>query len=646
MPKKKDDLELTIGNLVLALPFDKEIKARIAKQLTSESRTREIFLASAEHTAEFKNSKVGKIKVKGFSPGRKEHTKAVLEKVIKSLTDGADTQKKIGWNIYIETITNYITGKQKNLNKLLAGLPAGNEKLTSPELLEIICKNAKQYEVLPEIIRELYEIWSFDRIGNLDEMLSLCAKDDPVAVAMKRIKALDNHIASLNKNSEAHDEQGEANAIKINGLQEEVASLNKFPEEIKETLACFDSKTKSLYNTLEEKQNEKNELVKFKLEELTASLKELESSIKKLFEGFSSQNNEIRKLVSTELKEAKDSIIDSNKLKIKKELDHINLKIEGKMKQLEETLPSALVQSESEYQSPLIGKIQANKVQSYKIKDEWRFINIWKNHLEKELDVLWPIELVVITHTLFKSSKAIIMDDDRIFYCWQRTLGWENFNLQTVASPTWMSEADWGNEANYLFGDQINTTTPKFVTIHQYNVALVSCYLIPTLKLWHISPHSFDVSKLFLIEAISENQKSNPDLLELATYFNESELDQDRKYPQLSKHKELALGKEKSHTGVSLDTYKSWVLVQRKDDGFSSDIDTVAGTIDVRIPLALKLNYARMRNALEQYFSEDDAKIVSAHHLLYPWLEEKHGEGSAEKLACAIKGLFSKPLDY
>jgi hypothetical protein len=47
--------------------------------------------------------------------------------------------------------------------------------------------------VKPKVVKELYEIWGFERIDNIDELLSLCDKDDPVAHAMKQIKSLDNY---------------------------------------------------------------------------------------------------------------------------------------------------------------------------------------------------------------------------------------------------------------------------------------------------------------------------------------------------------------------------------------------------------------------------------------------------------------------
>jgi archaellum component FlaC len=645
MAKPEEDLGQTIGNLVQSLPFTGEVKARIVKQLTSDSRARNIFLANANHTKKFKDSRVGNIRVKGFSAGRKGHVKGTLEEVIKGLTGGTDKQKEIGWDIYIETITNYIIQKQKNLNELLEELSADNKDLSSTELLEVICRNAKQYEVLPEVINEFYEIWSFERVDNLGDLLSLSTKDDPVAHAMKQIKSLGSSVASINENMEGHDERAEASDSKIAALQDEVETLKEFLEKMRDTLAGLDSKIESLFNAFEEKQKEENRLVDNKLEELKGNSKELKSSIGKLSESFSSQKNEIKKLVSTELIEAKNSITESNKLKTKEDLDYIDSKLEGKMKQLEETLPSALIHSGAEYKSPLVGKILPNKVHSDKIKDEWHFINIWKDHLKEEIDVIWPIELVVIAHLLFKSSSAIIMDDDQIFYCWQRTMGWENYNLQTVASPTWMSEVDWENEVNYLFGDQ-HATTPKIVTIHQYNVALVSCYLAPTLMLWSINPHHYPVSKLVLIEANSGNQKLSADLLELATYFNGSKFGQGRQYPQLKNHKELVLGRERLHTGVSLQTFESWVLGPRKDDGFNSHIDMVAGTIDVKIPLVLKLHYSKFRNELEQFFSENDAKIVAAHHLLYPWLEQNYGDSSIKKFVSSIRDLFPNPLDY
>jgi hypothetical protein len=192
LPNLSELPEMKVGSLVRKIEFSKEENARIAKQLEVDSQPKILFLTRAKHTEQFKRI-VSKIKIDGQSPGRPGHIQKALEQIIKYPVKGNNAQKNVFWNIYGESVANYIADEQQNLHKLLIEVPVSDEQLASDKLLEIICKNAKQYDVKPKVVKELYEIWGFERIDNIDELLSLCDKDDPVAHAMKQIKSLDNY---------------------------------------------------------------------------------------------------------------------------------------------------------------------------------------------------------------------------------------------------------------------------------------------------------------------------------------------------------------------------------------------------------------------------------------------------------------------
>jgi hypothetical protein len=636
--------ELTVGDLVQNLKFSKEEKIRIVNQLGVGSQVRKIFLANAKGTQQFKNIS-SQIKIPGQSPGRPGHTKKALDVIIKDLTEGTASHKKIGWFIYRASVASHVIGQLKNLNNLLREVPSLNENLSSKDLLEIICKNCKQYEVEPEAIKEFYELWGFDRIENFDELIALCSKDDPLALAIKKINNLENMVLPLSQQVEALNARNDIDSEKLDSFQNEFSSLSKSLEIEQEITNDLESSIKELSENFEEQFKNLGEIKEKDLKQLKNDICKLNDSNEKLSKFIFSLEDNNEKLISSEFEKARNSIVEHNLESIKKELNYIDSKIEGKLKDLKDSLPSLTGHKNSEYKSPLINITPPKKVHSEKIKDEWNFINIWREHLKCESDLYLPIEFVTILHLIFKSSDVLIFDNDTIFHCWLRTLGWENFNLQAAASPTWMSENDWGNEVQYLFGER-DSATPKIVTIHQYNVALASCYLVPTVKIWSLSPGYFPLSKLVLVESGSENRSPTSDLLEVSTYFHAHQANEEHQFPKLKKHDLLSLGKEKKHTGVNPDIFRSWLLEPKKDDGFNSDIDTVAGIIDVKIPISLKLHFARIRNELEQYFIEDDSKIVAAYHVIFPWLKAKVGQQGVEKFKEAINDLFSKPLKY
>ena len=113
------------------------------------------------------------------------------------------------------------------------------------------------------------------------------------------------------------------------------------------------------------------------------------------------------------------------------------------MQELKNSSPSVTSQKGPKYISPLIDQLQKRQPKHGKIDQEWEFINIFHEHLIHELDINLPLELITAIHLLFKSSNILLLDDDRVFSCWLRTLDWQHLNLNLVAAPSWIKESDW-----------------------------------------------------------------------------------------------------------------------------------------------------------------------------------------------------------
>jgi hypothetical protein len=168
---------IKIGPIIGSLEFSKDEKVRIVGQLKLGGRHNKIFLDYGQKTDRFKRE-AKHIKIPGHSKGRLAHAKKALNIVFNDLTEGGNKNEGLCWEIYGEAIADYVRNEQKFLHKLMIEIEVDDKEYSSTDMLKIVCENAKRYEVNVESIRELYELWGFERVDNLDEILLLCGKSD------------------------------------------------------------------------------------------------------------------------------------------------------------------------------------------------------------------------------------------------------------------------------------------------------------------------------------------------------------------------------------------------------------------------------------------------------------------------------------
>jgi archaellum component FlaC len=632
--------EMSIGRYFMQKhDFSDLEKERIVEELEKDGLIKKIFYENVGSSPIFSSS-LKRIKIPGFRPGTKHHTEKSTIQIIQDLRGGKN--HSLAWEIYQEAIAEHIEKQQEKLNILLTKVSLFEKNPSSEFLLKTICQNAKIFGVSKKSIKEFYELWGFDRVDNLENLLSLCLKLDTEAISQSRIKELEREVFSLKVIFKDRDEKLDAENTIIKTLQNEVTSLNNSFKNVQLSITQIESSLNSLPISLEEEQKNANDQLKKELSELELGFSKVKSSLEAVSTELSSQGSKIQKIVSTELIKAKQDLEEKVRKTTKDQLNHIDSKLDVKLKDVVE-LPHEAPQSGKKYISPLTLNSPPKQVHAGKIKEEWKFICIWKKHLEDELEIILPYEQVAILHVLLKCSPSLVFDDDEIFRCWLRVLAWEHFNIETVVSPVWVSESDWENEALHLFGED-NSAFPKIVTMNHYNVALASCYLVPTLKKWDLI-HYNPLTKLALIGSTSENRGPSSDLLEFSTYFDQSYFSMDLQYPVFTKENEGLLGKELSHTGVQPDIFRSWILEYKKEDDFNSDIDTIAGMSGFKFPLSLKHHFKKIYKGLNVFFSKDDALIVATQHVLIPWLENFNFE-DLNKFIEHIDTCFPKRINY
>jgi hypothetical protein len=172
--------------------------------------------------------------------------------------------------------------------------------------------------------------------------------------------------------------------------------------------------------------------------------------------------------------------------------------------------------------------------------------------------------------------------------------------------------------------------------------------LVPTLKMWDLKLRK-QLTKIILNGSASESRKPTPDLLEFSTYISQDYYigDLSLQYPLFqnkNKNKNFS-EKELLHTGVTPETFKSWFSAHDKEIDYNSDIEAVTKLAGIKIPVSLKNHFKEVYKGLNEFFSEEDALIVSIQHILIPWIEN-FNEISVNHYIEYIDNLFPNRINY
>lgn len=316
--------------------------------------------------------------------------------------------------------------------------------------------------------------------------------------------------------------------------------------------------------------------------------------------------------------------------------------IQTEIKELKNTIGK----SGQKYLSPLQKQLPARNEISAQIDDENLFLNLWTNRLNNDENIAIYLAKAAIYHSIFKSSNCIILKDERLIFSWLRTLQWDSFAMNIVASPRWTSEKDWGDAAHYIF-DNKASDEPRILIIHNYDQALARAYLVPTLKLWSLSLNQYKLAKIILVSSGSCDKNPSAELLEQACFIPREDPLYTKSLPSSEVLKTLHLNaQELRHTGVDPETFKSWLSTEQQISLAHSDSDAVAKMGGMVFPTSIKFLYAHLQVSLTHFFKEEDSSQIATYHAICPWIATKHGEDRKNQFYEILKSFFPKAIKY
>ena len=234
-----------------------------------------------------------------------------------------------------------------------------------------------------------------------------------------------------------------------------------------------------------------------------------------------------------------------------------------------------------------------------------------------------------IYHKLFLESPVVILENRELLDAWISTLGWKKQCLSLVANPHWLSEGDWASGANALLE---SSSTPRFIIIELFDVALVQCYLLPFLHRFNeVARCDPSLHKLFLVSSEPKILNDYPDILRYGAAIPADDIVIHKTPLKTFKTyiEEVRIRFDSSgNTFVPLKLAEQW----RSDIDVSSDLVEIWRASEHLIPRETQYLAQRLNASLKERMGPSEALLASIYHTAKLWCQAKHGEEGAESM--------------
>jgi archaellum component FlaC len=533
--------------------------------------------------------------------------------------------------IYREAAVNFVIAELPELNHLLESIPYDGEEHDATRILISICSNAFEFNVQADAVRKFYEIWWIDRVDNFEEILLLCSKKNEGREQAKLINQITERLTKLEDTlkllSAKLDEQSESTATATENVEQDRSRIAKIESSVQNATAqiientATVSKTNAQIETLNDKVQALSESVETITQQVTkqAEIAGLQRQIDKL----TAESGTILDIANEAATELVGSLAIELQGKIAEQSQNLAALSEqvaaGTLNKPTTATPTVIISGKAPYQSPLSETIRSAPP-AYKITTELEFLSVWQTMLSQQYDVQVPSELLAAYHSVFLANRTIV-SDFKLASTWISCLGWSSFTKHLVASPLWSTEEDWHDGVAHLLAEPSSSARePRHLMIHNYNVAVVDCYLVPTLLLWALRGQKRNVyQKLFLIPS-EDKSAVLPSVIEHAGLINRYDSEKPTKLHFLDSIKIPTIARKDTANGVDPHIASKWAEAWSQT---SFDIGPIEKTFKLKTSDWLISRFRDTVSTAGRFFQESSAAGVGIYHHILPWVASK-----------------------
>lgn len=616
-----------LGAIFIDYPVTVEAKKRIGTMLSAkvESLPKYVFYKYAPRSETYKQAEKRE-KIDGFRKGTEAYKDKLIQRLIEHINNSKAANHENCWALYQNTACEFVINELKSLDQLLGNTTCYDESHDASLLMTLICSNAFEFEVNAQEVRKLYEVWWIERVNDLEDILSLCSKVDPIKIQGKQIASLATSVEVLKNSLEkltteiAKDKLTRITFEKeatnnFNKVEKAVAAVESISEKTAQAITNYSKNSDARLESVEERQKKTDSIVT-----------SIEGNV---------SPEKTRKIIDQSLKASSEEnakALALSKLLQSQEFDQLQTILSTKIDELQQQFTALASQVEDlqekslqhvggsvAYKSPLSRSMAAG-VHSFKISKEIEFVNSWAAMLSKKQKLSISLEELVAYHCLFLTNN-IVVTDYRLAESWINCLGWSSFTRQIVASPLWSCEEDWADGAHHLFHVQTSKRTPRILVIHNFDVGITDCYLIPAILLWSLTKDTNDhLTKLLLIPS-GEQTTLNPQILEHAALIRLEDATMAQKLHFSTALPSIPSFKAEIPVGVDPKFATQWAQLQTT---LVYDLDDcIQKPFNLTLNQRLVSNFQRTVSSANRFFKEPSAVNVGMHHHILPWIKLK-----------------------
>lgn len=566
--------------------FSVEEQTRLKAALQDQSsRPSKVLWENLERSVHW-NSFCTEQKIKGFQQGSATKGKRDALKIVVAadLSKGKPTRNQ--WRLYFNICFEFILKNYATLADQIEEelhIPEGSD--VSHILVKGLCENAEAGKFYRSNIRDIYELFPFRRLDDIEELLSS-------APEMGVMDQVDQKIAELEEELKAVSEElsGKMRSV-LDEIREVKTATKAESDEFKRMLSEMEALAASKHEHIAKSM--KNEV-----------LSEVELQIKE-----SSENATIgREMALLEYREAV-ARVDAE---IQALADDVQLKLlsaEDRVTPTTTHLAGVFDQTSIWNRHKNLSSSQASSAFEHLSEEE--FLKIFAANAAVS-GLRYSYEDLELFHKAVLGLPIVVMSDADLMRCWINSLGWGPFHTQVCASPLWSDPTIWVQAQEELFSAGVS---PQIVSILDFDQGLVSCYLDPLLKVWLNTDLGEATTKLFLI-ASNSLSRERPSLLTVpAVHIDRYGATQQ---PNLEKLPDAQLEKR-----VKKEDFQGWCAVPPpiREGALRSALAVELESKDRVLPSSLVKAANVLLSNLSEVRGGSESEKICQRMLIEPWLE-------------------------
>ncbi|MGE0188129.1 MAG: hypothetical protein AB7F79_02275 [Steroidobacteraceae bacterium] len=572
-------------------------KDRIAKALLdSDTLLYRVFTTAAPsiHDHVFWRRAQKEFKVRGFRDGNPMAIQMVITRAIEYVRQQSGPQNQASWYkispLYIGSVHAYLAHDLSPLHVLLTNedYQPGAGTLTE-QVLRSVVKSLPLYDATLEQIRELYEIWGFDRTEHANEIL---ANAYVHADALRRVVSSSAGIVR----------------------REFASAMATTKSDIYRTIDQHTSEIESLRIQLKDVQVELHDAVAALPNAASATTNEPSPSHPSLTQ------NKPANLDNVAMGPAR-----MQQQQLIEAVDALRRRVEGLGKQLKEIRNQHRPTMRTAHPAVESSRSGIQTTTALATIQKWLPTYADAGIVANNVASAW------IILELIRRSRVLITDKPALFVSLMASLPVGELR-RIVASPLWLTDADWKDSLSFI---SVDDGVPKLLIIEDFDVALQDAYLVPALVGWQSSLNDQCANRVVLVPADTELQSVSPRLFEIATLLTHDAVHIRDLKRLASTISDLPPTLEMVHAASTVVGYS-----RNKNVSSEDQLKQYAANYGVSLPTRLVENFVSMYEGLHSFLRSRDAGFVAQQSILMPWIAQSRGEMVSGKLDEALKRIF------